>query len=242
MKILNNLENFKDKFVVYLLTFPNGKQYCGYSSNIKRRWHGPSEYKECKLVYSAILKYGWDNITAKILGSFETKQAALIAEKNFIEILQLLNHEKGYNLAPGGGDPPHDISLVSEQGYKAMIENGKRLAKEIWSNEQKRQYVIQRMKQGNQEWLKNSTKEQRQKRYGERNIGRTPPNAKPIYQLDKDTYEIIAQYPSARAAGIALGQESYNKNIRRTANGTGQTAYGFRWAWKEDYQKGIKIK
>lgn len=242
MNILNNLNNYKNKYVVYLLTFPNQKKYCGYSSNIKKRWSNPNQYRECHLVYNAIQKYGWDNIEAKILASFDNKQQALKTEKIFIDYYQLLDRSKGYNLVPGGGDPPHDINLVSKEGYKAMQENGKRLAQETWNNEKNKEYCIKRMKQGNQEWLKNASEEERKKRYGERNIGRRPVNAKPIYQLDKQTFVIIAQYPSARAAGLALGDQDYNKNIRRTANGIGQTAYGFRWAWKQDYQKGIKTK
>ena len=237
-----NLKQYRNKYVVYLLEFPNGKKYCGYSSNIERRWHGPSQYKDCKFVYAAIQKYGWNNINKKVICSFSNKQDALKAEFNFIEQYNLLNHTKGYNLIPGGGDPPHDVKLVTPQGYKAMKENGKRLAKEVWENPENREYCIQKMKEGNQKWLREATEEERKKRYGERNIGRTPVNAKPIYQIDKDTLEIIQEYPSARAAGIALGNEEYNKNIRRTANGTGQTAYGFRWAWKQDYQKGIKRK
>ena len=237
-----DLNLYKGKFVVYMLIFPNGKKYCGYSSNIIKRWHGPSEYRDCKLVNNAINKYGWNNIKKEVICSFSNKQEALQAEKRFIEYYDLLNHQKGYNLVPGGGDPPHDINLVSPEGYKAMQENGKRLAKEVWENEEKRAYCIKRMKEGNQAWLARSTPEDRFRRYGASSIGRTPPNAKPIYQLDKNTYEIIKEYPSARAAGIALGNQEYNKNIRRTANGTGQTAYGYRWAWKKDYQEGIKRK
>ena len=85
MNILNNLNDYKNKYVVYLLTFPNQKKYCGYSSNIKRRWSNSNQYKDCDLVYNAIQKYGWNNIEAKILASFNNKQQALEAEKIFIE-------------------------------------------------------------------------------------------------------------------------------------------------------------
>ena len=239
---MQNLDQYKNKFVVYLLEFPNGKKYCGYSSNIKRRWHGPSQYKDCFLVYKAIQKYGWHNINKKIICSFEDKQTALKTEAFFIDYYNLLDHSKGYNLIPGGGDPPHNPNLISEQGKLAMKKNGQRLAKQTWSNPEKKAYCIKRMKQGNQQWLKKASQQDRKRRYGERNLRRTPVNAKPIYQLDKNTFKIINEFPSARAAAIALGDSEYNKNIRRTANGTGQTAYGFRWAWKSDYQKGIKIK
>ena len=51
------LSQYNNKFVVYLMTFPNGKKYCGYSSNIKRRWRNANEYKGQR-VYKAIEKYG----------------------------------------------------------------------------------------------------------------------------------------------------------------------------------------
>ena len=42
---MKDLSQYNGKFVVYLMTFPNGKKYCGYSSNIKRRWRDDRNIK-----------------------------------------------------------------------------------------------------------------------------------------------------------------------------------------------------
>ena len=106
---VNNLQQFQGLHVVYLIVFPNNKMYCGYSSNISQRWnHGISAYKSCNLVYRAFQKYGWDNEDIKkyIIFSSGNKQQALNKEKETIEKLDLLNHEKGYNLVEGGNASP----------------------------------------------------------------------------------------------------------------------------------------
>ena len=50
-----------------------------------------------------------------------------------------------------------------------------------------------------------------------------------ILQIDKDTKEIIATYPSAIAAAEALGNREYNKHISSVCSGSRKTAYGYVW-------------
>lgn len=133
---MEDLSQYNGKFVVYLMTFPNGKRYCGYSSNIKRRWRDDREY-QTQNVYKAIQKYGWNNINKEVLYVFDNKEKALQKEYDLIEQLKLLDPKNGYNLVPGGGDPPHGLKYVSKEGYKRMQANGKRLANEIWNNPEK---------------------------------------------------------------------------------------------------------
>ena len=226
------LKEYDHKFVVYLLVFPNEKIYCGYSSNIKRRWQGAYEYRT-QLVYKAIEKYGWKNIKKYIYFSSDNKEEALQKEKEVISELDLLNPKNGYNNVEGGNDPPHGLQYVSEEGYKRMQENGKRLAQEVWSNPEKAAYVIQRMREETHKKRMEMTPEQRKKSFGEHNIGNKAPNAKKIYQIDKDTDAIIAEYESSRFAAKALGNENYSSNIRLVACGKRKTAYGYKWRWVE---------
>lgn len=234
MKILA-IDGSTKEYVVYLLTFPNGKKYCGYSSNIKRRWRSKYEYKNQRLVYNAINKYGWENIKKEILFKYDNAKEALEKEKEYIEENNLLDYNFGYNLVPGGGDPPHGLQYVSEEGYKKMQENGKRLATEIWSDPEKAAYCVQRMREETHKKRMLMSKEELKEKYGKHNIGRITVNAKPIYQLDRNTKEIINEFPSARAAAIAVtGEAQSSKNISRTANGKGKTAYGYSWRWKNE--------
>lgn len=227
-----DLSQYDNKYVVYLLTFPNEKKYCGYSSNLKRRWRSKNEYKNQKLVYSAIEKYGWDNLKKEVLYIFDNMEEALKQEKDTIQKLDLLNPEKGYNIVEGGGNPPHGLQYVSKEGYKKMQENGQRLAKEVWGNPEKAAYAKQRMKEETHKKRMLLSKDELKEKYGKHNIGRIPPNAKPILQIDINTQEIIKRYNSSMEAIRALGLEKQaSANIRAVANGKRKTAYGYQWRW-----------
>lgn len=228
---MDNLDNYDGKYVVYLLTSPSGKQYCGYSSNIKRRWKSASQYEGCPKIYNAIQKYGWNNIRKEIIYVFDNKELALQKERQVIKEKNLI--QNGYNSVEGGNEPPHGLQYISTEGYKKMQQNGKRLAEQIKNNTELKKYTIQRMREENHKARMTMTPEQRKLSYGARNIGRIPVNAKPIYQIDKDTDIIIAEFQSAGLAADALGNREYSQNIRRTANGKGKTAYGYKWRWKE---------
>lgn len=230
------LLEYKDKYVVYSLNFPNGKKYIGYSSNIIRRWYSKSEYRYQRLVYRAIEKYGWNNIEKEILYVFDNSKDALQKEAELIEELDLLNPEKGYNVVPGGGDPPHGKDqYMSEETKERLKQLRSENSKKMWQNPEKAAEVIQRMKETFHESRMAMTPQQRKESFGKHNIGNIPPNAKPIYQLDKDTNEVIAEYHSAGFAALSLGLDrSASSNIRRVANGTGHIAYGYSWRWKNE--------
>ena len=231
---IKELTPFENKYLVYFLYFPNNKVYCGYSHNIKRRWRNENEYSNQQLVFRAINKYKWENVKKYIVYFYDDKESALQKEKELIEKFDLLNPEKGYNSVAGGGEPPHGKQYLSEEGYKKLQKNGKRLANEIWSNPEKAAYVIQRMKEENHKARMQMTPEQRKKSFGEHNLGNKAPNAKPIYQLDLNTEAIIAQFESAGIAAKTLGDVKYGSNIRSVANGKRKSAYGFKWRWVEN--------
>ena len=159
-------------------------------------------------------------------------EEALEQEKDTIQKLDLLNPEKGYNIVEGGGNPPHGLQYVSKEGYKKMQENGQRLAKEVWGNPEKAAYAKQRMKEETHKKRMLLSKDELKEKYGKHNIGKIPPNAKPILQIDINTQEIIKRYNSSMEAIRALGlEEQASANIRAVANGKRKTAYGYQWRW-----------
>ena len=94
--IINN-----DCWSVYIHLFPNNKTYVGITSDKpSTRWGNQgSGYKE-QMVYSAIQKYGWDNIDHIIFASNLTR-----LEANNMEILlieKLNSYVDGYNQTFGG--------------------------------------------------------------------------------------------------------------------------------------------
>lgn len=233
----DDLQQFNNLYIVYLIVFPNNKMYCGFSGNIKNRWkHGISAYKKCPFVYNAFKKFGWDNPEIKkyIIFTSKNKMEALNKEKEIIEELNLLNHNNGYNLAKGGEAPPDNtnkkLNLSSEQ-----IQHKRQIAKKMWEDPQKAAFLKERMSIADKEKAAKMTPEQRKIRYGAHNLGRVPPNAKSILQINLETQEILNEYSSARQAALNLGlEQSASSNIRRVANGIGKMAYGYGWRWKDE--------
>ena len=90
-------------FNVYLITFPNGKQYVGYTSNLNRRKLEHERLAKSKsdfLVHKAINKYGIENITWAVLETTEIKSIALSLEETYIDYYN--SYENGYNMTKGG--------------------------------------------------------------------------------------------------------------------------------------------
>ena len=90
-------------WTVYKHTSPNGKVYIGITGQKpKYRWNNGNGYIENKHFYSAILKYGWDNIKHDILETGLTKEQACAKEFELIAYYDSNNREKGYNNSKGG--------------------------------------------------------------------------------------------------------------------------------------------
>ena len=82
-------------YCVYLHSFPNGKKYVGITKDIEKRWTNGLGYKDNSAMWSAIIKYGWDNIEHKILAKNLTKASALEIER--VEIQNFDSIKNGYN-------------------------------------------------------------------------------------------------------------------------------------------------
>lgn len=93
-----------NNYTLYIHIVPNNKVYIGITSNVpKIRWgHGGKGYFGHKYFWSAIQKYGWDNIKHEIIATNLTKQEACQMEINMIAKYQSNNPLYGYNLSSGG--------------------------------------------------------------------------------------------------------------------------------------------
>lgn len=211
------------EFKVYLLTFPNGKQYCGYTSrSLQKRWNNGKGYDKCPLMKRAIDKYGWINVKKELLFTFDNAEEALNKEKEIIAEKQLTNQQFGYNLDSGG--KPHGT-----QDYITDITRQKlsQHSKAMWENpefKQKMKLIAKKHPPTQQciEASKIATSKRRK--------GVTPTNIRGVYQIDLNTKEIINSYISLTHASIALTGTSANcSNIRKVCLGQRKTALGFEW-------------
>ena len=58
----------KEKFSVYVHTFPNGKRYVGTTSqNPLRRWNHGKGYAHQTRMRKAIQEFGWENVQSVVI-------------------------------------------------------------------------------------------------------------------------------------------------------------------------------
>lgn len=124
-------------YSVYIHTFPNGKKYIGVTSwKPELRWGANGcNYKNPYMV-NAIKKYGWDNITHKIIAENLTADQASQMEIKLIQKYNSADKRYGYNISLGG----IESKICSEQTKeklrqanlgKAMSEDSKRKISEF---------------------------------------------------------------------------------------------------------------
>jgi len=215
------------KYKVYLFTFPNNKKYCGYTSqSLKHRWDNGNGYKRCPLVWRAIQKYGWDNIKKELYFSSNDKNEALNKEKEVIYELDLTNPKFGYNLHEGGQPTPPTRNLTPE-----ARQHLSELCKQRWADPK---FRAERIAYGKAHPPSKLCIERGKIASAIAHKGVTPTNAMPVYQIDKDTDKIIAEYKSACAASRAvIGENDGATNILKVCKGQRKTAYGYKWRFQD---------
>lgn len=97
------------KYIYKITNQINGLIYIGQTNNPNRRWRehqllGASNQRKHSLLYNAIHKYGVHNFIFEVIeGPIENYNER---EKYWISYYDSQNKEKGYNLTPGGEEPP----------------------------------------------------------------------------------------------------------------------------------------
>lgn len=82
---------------------PSDKRYIGITSlKVDARWRGGSGYSYNTHFYSAIQKYGWDNIQHIVLAEGLSKDKAIEMEVSLISDYNTTNPLFGYNITLGG--------------------------------------------------------------------------------------------------------------------------------------------
>ena len=92
-----------NNYKLYMHLFPNDKMYIGITKDtLARRWARGNGYKRQPVVFSAIMKYGWDNIQHILLADGMTREEAELAEQYAIRYYKSNDRNFGYNLTEGG--------------------------------------------------------------------------------------------------------------------------------------------
>lgn len=220
-------------YTVYMHISPSNKIYIGITGrDPKLRWGNGLNYKKNKYFYSAIQKYGWDNIEHKILYENLTKKEAEQKEKDLISQYKSNQRRFGYNISLGG-----DFStkgLHCNLGIKRSEETKEKLSqinKGRFAGEKNPMYGKRGVLSPN--YGKHLTEEQRAKL------------SKPVYQFDKKG-NFIKKWFGIREASKNLNIDSGSiSNCCNRKNGC-KTAGGYIWSYYRNinlnYYKDSKIK
>ena len=216
------------KYTIYLRTNKiNGKQYVGQTKNFKTRerdWNCIKSRYGSHYLTNERNKYGTENFDVKILAEVESREEAWELEQKFIEKLNT-KYPNGYNMSYGGEKP---------FGYKHSEKQ-----KQKWSNDRKgkRNSILTEFKKGITPWLKGKHHtEKSNEKNRQAHLGKIyPTRRKPIIQLTLN-FEYIKEFASCAEAAKELGFKS-DESIRKACKEPWRTSGGFKWMYKEDYEK-----
>lgn len=203
--------------IIYKYTSPSGKCYIGQtiSENKRRRkFLNLNEDYVGDKINNARKKYGPENFKYEVL---ET-----VSSDSVEELSNLLNTLGIYYIG---------LYDTFKNGYNMSIGgDGTRGYK---MTEEQRERHTQRMLTNNPFKGKKHTKETKEA------IGKA--NSKAVYQINKDTGEIIREFSSAKEAGEFFGKPRANSEIikvcRHYVSPKGRhyiTALGYKWAYKDE--------
>ena len=103
-------------YKIYKLTGPTGKVYIGCTRMVpEKRWKRGHGYRQNRMLWADIEKYGWDAFEKEILCDKLLKAAAEKLEDRFITYYDSRNPEKGYNIFTGGQRTSAQMSELGKQ-------------------------------------------------------------------------------------------------------------------------------
>lgn len=233
--------------VIYLRTNKvNGKKYVGQAVDIEQRqrtWKSINHYAG-KAIYNARNKYGIDAFDFEILKECEDEEL----NKWEMYYIKELNTKvpNGYNMTDGGEASWIKGKHLSEE-HKRKIGDGNKgkkrseESKRKWSeahkgkhlSEEHKKKISERMKgrKPSEEAIRKSVEAHKGKKLSLERIKKTVEKiSKVVIQIDKDTNEIIAEFPSTMEVQRQLGFA--NQNISLCCREVNNTAYGYKWQYK----------
>ena len=90
-------------YSVYILEIPDNKIYIGCTRmELEKRWLNGNGYKNNKNLFTAIQKYGWENVKKTVYASDLSAPQAKKLEIELIKRYQANRPEHGYNRSKGG--------------------------------------------------------------------------------------------------------------------------------------------
>lgn len=235
-------------YCVYKHTPPPGKVYIGITKQKpSRRWRNGEGYKppdgKVTPFYSAVQKYGWENIKHEIVANGLTKEQACDMEIELIKTCMARDRNHGYNVLTGGDIPLENCpESVKGKMSNSAVEKWKRdeyidshTGDNHWTRRkgysQKSVEAMRRANKGTKrtpeqiEFLREKGRKQRKL------LGKENKKSIPILCLTKSG-EVINKFYGAmeaeRETGVCF------QNIFKVCNGERKTAGGYVWRYADE--------
>ena len=209
-----NIKNMLiNSYSVYKHTFPNGKIYIGITKfKPEYRWNKGKGYDRQSYMYKAIQKYGWDNITHRIIVDGVSKECACQLEKDLIAKYKTNDRRFGYNNSTGGENPGTGVKKVISLETRIKISD------------------TQKGRKLTDDWIKNIIVGRKDYKHSDETKRKISDATKiPILQYSLDN-DLICEYESILEASINTNIPK--QNICKCCKGYRQTAGGYKWVYK----------
>lgn len=194
----------------------NQKVYIGQTSfSVEKRWkeHIKDISKHLdRPLYRALAKYGIENFTVEMIEETDFPNER---EEYWIQYYQSFHN--GYNATTGGEGRPKVFTLKEIETIITLFNQ-----KESIRN-------IAQLLQVDPSTISHKLTSLGYEIDNHRNLKME------VYQLDKKTSTIIAQFESCRDAARHLGDERKNAHIRECCRGLRKSAYGYKWSFVSEY-------
>ena len=210
-----------DTYCVYIHTASNGKRYIGITKQApERRWRNGLGYRRNKHFFSAIIKYGWDNITHEIYAENLNQKSAEKIERELIKKYQSKDKMHGYNHTDGG-DGTRGFSPSEESRTK--MSKSRSGEKNYWYGKNLPEYAKKKMSESRRRLCENPAVLEM--------MHEVNPNKKKVYQYDLEG-NLIKIWSGARKAEKEFKQGKECQAIRKCCTGDCNGAYGYIWSYK----------
>lgn len=230
------------RYIVYVhINKYNNKKYVGVTSesNPNNRWRNGKGYQNQTLFWRSIQKYTFDGFEHIIWARGLSKDEANLMERDLIKSFKSNDKDFGYNLTSGGmlfyQHSEETKERISDKvtgegnpfyGKQHTMETKNKISESlkgrIISQESIDKRKVYYEKHGHHMVGRKLSKETRDKQLKS--------HSKAIYQIDKQTGEIICEYTSILEAMKITGIDS--SNISKVCRGKANQSGGFRWAYK----------
>jgi len=225
----------------------NGKVYIGETQNLKQRCQGYRSQinndKRSDIITKALKKHGFDGFKIEVLEFFPfmaSKKTLQLRESFWIKFYNSTNKKIGYNICNYGTNSK-GVKLYGKRLLSSKKTNLGRKFSQEWkdkigkANKGKKRTPEQRELMSKvMLGVGHSQTEETKRKISKSHTGkRKPYAAKAVYQIDKNTNEILNKFYSTQEASRHMTNGKDSANITSVLMGRTKLAYGYKWCYAD---------